>query len=141
MYSQQGTPYTDDFSFLDLKHEDTFESQKMFRCENCQKHITQIEANAAAAFTEPATRWEKSITGRLIPLICPVCKNRTTFVREQLALSEQIHNVTVEGTDVAVMDLLTEDPRETVTLSYRCGLEECPGIIQINEDTFTVSPL
>jgi len=141
VYSQQGAPYSDDFSFLDLKHEDTFESQKMFRCESCQKHVTQVEANTAAAFAEPATRWEKSMTGRVVPVICPICKNRTNFVREQLALSEQIHNVMVGGMDVEVLDLLTEDLRETVTLNYRCGLEECPGIVQVNEDTFKVSPL
>jgi len=142
VYNPVGAEYSSDFSFLDLPKEGVFETQKMLRCETCQKHATLAEALETASLTARALRWEKSVTGRDVPVICPICKNQTTFFQERLLLLEQTHQVVVspEG-PLELQELLTDDPQDTVTVRYRCAVEDCTGVIQINDNTFKVTPL
>jgi len=142
VYTLQGAPYSDTFSFLDLKNSDAFESQKMLRCETCQKHTTLADATTAGALIETIVRWETAVTGRRVPLICPICKNNKLFLQEQLQLIEQTHTVEIDDTGLLQqLELLTDEPRESVTLKYRCAIDGCSGVIQVNDDTFKVTPL
>jgi len=142
VYTLQGAPYTDTFSFLDLKNSDAFESQKMLRCDTCQKHTTLSDASAAGVLVEDVIRWESAITGRRVPLVCPVCKNKKLFLQEQLQLLEQTHMVEIDAAGVLQqVELLTDDSRESVVLRYRCAVEGCEGSVQVNDDTFRVTPL
>jgi len=142
VYHPEGTAYSSDFSFLDLPKEGVFETQKMLRCAACHQHMTLTESSEAAAITALTLRWERSTTGRRIPVICPICKNQTTFLQERVLLLEQTHQITVttEGS-ITLDDLLTDEPQDSVTLRYRCAVEDCQGIVQVNDNVFKVTPL
>jgi hypothetical protein len=77
-----------------------------------------------------------------VPIVCPVCKNQTTFIQELLALIEQTHSVDFSSSGkLEQREFLNYDAREVVTIRYRCAVEDCTGVIQVNEDTFRVTHL
>jgi len=142
IHDNDGVPFKTDFSHKDFDQSNVFESQILTRCSMCHTYAPLADVQDAGTLAQEAVRWEKSIDNKKIPLICPICKNKEQFIQERLVLVEQTVSVQVDAEGVwTETDLLNDASRSHVTLAYRCALEDCQGVITINPDTFTVTPL
>lgn len=143
VYAPVGVEYTPTFSFLDLKPEGAFETQQLLQCDQCKQHVALKDALANIEIVRTAVYWETSVNGHRVPVVCPVCKNTTDFIREELQLYEQSVNVTLYENTVESGDLLSSMPRrgDRVTIKYVCAKEACTGVVTVNTDLFTVSRL
>ena len=139
LLNPEGYPYRKGLRLSDFDTKHISVSREYLRCKACGKEFKADDARKASGEDVEDATWELTEHGVRVPVICPVCDNRSHFVRTVLELVRKDEDVLIKdgepelqfvGGNVAV------DHR--AVLEYKCGAEECEGTVQLFTNDFHI---
>jgi len=138
---QTGVAYTGSLTLDELAVIKPVVEDGLLLCRACKKQSTTTIVNAFNELVKNGVFWDVNSDGIKVPIVCPICHNTRSFIRNQtrqVAVSQEI--TVVAGEIVAdipeVPVTLAEDddiPIGLVTLDYTCNKDTCMGRIVLHE--------
>lgn len=115
-------------------------SQQLLECVQCNKRCLLGDAEKAAEMDTTSISWEKNTKGHPVPIVCPSCENKKYFVRATLQLKEVDEYIEYEDQKATLIEE-GSDPnvRNKITLSYKCGIQGCDGVVVVNPDVYELT--
>ena len=138
---QTGISYTGSLSLDDLATIKPVVEDGLLLCRSCKKQSTTTAVNKFNELVKIGVLWDTNADGIKVPVICPICQNTRSFIRNTTRQVATYQEVTIVAGEVVaiipeVLATTMEDDAITatsITLDYVCNKDNCTGRIVLHE--------